>query len=178
MNSNTYSAWIVLGSAVCAWVAVGFFAWSIENTVASRMEGTTEAQQQEIERISTARLHAVARETVEERAALQTAANLDVISIVEAIEAVGDVARVEIEIGQALADTAETSNGVTRSVNTIIEGEGAFANLLHAASLLYSLPIPSEVKELQLERVPANEGKIGWRLIVHMRVLTTVEIST
>lgn len=175
--NNTYSVWIVLGSAICAWVAVGFSAWSIENAATARVEGTTEVQQEEIERISVARLHAVARETVEERAALKTVADIDIISIVEAIEAVGDVARVPIEIGQALADT-ESSGGTVRSVNVVVEGEGVFANLFHAASLLYTLPIASEVTEMRFERIPADSGKGEWRLIVHMRVFTTVEIST
>lgn len=180
MKDNTYLSWAVIGGALCAWAAVGFFAWTIENAAKARAEGETIIQQEEIERVSASRLRVVARETEEGRAELDSLANLDVISIIEAIEAVGNAARVSIEIGQALADSAQTAERATRSVNVVVEAQGSFANLVHAASLLYSLPIPSEVTEIQIERLPSDVGgkSAGWRFVAYVRVLTTVEIST
>jgi len=176
MKNTKYIPWLILFVAVCAWAFVAFFAWSISATKEAHASEKLDAEQQSIKSESIVRIHALARDTVEERATLNSLANLDVISIVDAIEAAGNAAHVEVEIGQALADSPGADKTNARSVNIVVEAQGSFNALMNTAALLYVLPVPSEVTQLQIERLPDSSGTRKWRLVARILVLTTANI--
>lgn len=177
-TDKAHITWMVIGAALCVWAGVGLFAWTVTNAAAERAERMASLKQEEAERASAFRVHTLARETQEERNALNMLAQQDIISIIESIERVGTTARVSLEIGQALAERENTSESGIRSVNVVVDATGSFSAVMHALALLETLPLPSEITQTQLERLPGESGKGGWRAVVHITVFTTVDISS
>lgn len=181
---KNYISWLALVLALFAWGFVGFLAWSISDarSVHLMQESTLEEGADELDEIL--RLHTLTRDTKDIRAELESLVHRDAMSIVEAIEQVGDDARVDIEIGQVLAGSPEPDvSSATPSIHTVgvaVEVLGSFSGVLHAAALLYSLPVPSTIDQMQFERLPAGESSRNkeWRLVVRIQVLTTADISS
>lgn len=179
-----YISWIALFLALSAWGFIGTLTWSISNAKIERIseESTHEEAVGELE--TALRVHSLARDTKDIRGELEALVHRDAISIVEAIEAVGDDARVGIKIGQVLAEPSEIAASPAapsiRIVGVAVEILGSFSGVMHAAELLYVLPIPSTVDQLQFERLPADESTKGkeWRLVARIQVLTTADISS
>ena len=179
-----YVPWLVLAFALIAWGAVGYFAWSVSGAEAARVSRQTALAEEAAKFESDLRMHAIARETREERAALEKIARTDLLSIVEAIEMVGEDADVRVGILQIAAgdpiSAASPDVPTIRPVNAVVEAQGAFGRLVHAAALLQVLPFPSEVYQMQFERIPPEAGGSagGWRFVARIRVLTTADISS
>ena len=115
---------------------------------------------------------------------LERIARTDLLSIVEAIEMVGEDADVRVGILQIAAgdpiSAASPDVPTIRPVNAVVEAQGAFGRLVHAAALLQALPFPSEVYQMQFERIPPEAGGNagGWRFVARIRVLTIADISS
>ena len=185
---ETYLPWFILALAFAACGAVGYFAWSISDAEAARVSSEATALEEASKFEVDLRIRALARETREARNALESIARTEVISIVEAVEAVGDDAGVRFEILQVAAGTpipaAAPEVPTIRPVNIVVTAQGTFPKLVHAATLLHALPLPSEVYQMQFERIPPEAGGSaggsagGWRFVVRVRVFTIAEISS
>jgi len=181
---TTYVPWVVFATALLAWGFVGFFAWSLSHAEVARVAEEASVTQKTTQREAALRLHALVRDTKDARAALDSLAQTDVVSMVEALEAVGDATRAHIEIGQVLAGNflpgASPEDTSVRAITVVVEAQGTFAMIVHTAALLYSLPVPSVVDQLQLDRLPkeADTSDGPWWLVARVRVLTTAEISS
>ncbi len=179
-----YISWFTLFLALSMWSTVGFLAWSVSGNHIENLSAETLLEEEAGEIEAALRLHTLARDTKDVRVELESLANKDAISIVEAIEAIGDDANVSIEIGQVLSEppalAASPAVPALRNVGVAVEVLGSFRAVMHAAALMYSLPIPSVVEGMQLEKLPVEERTAGkeWRLIMQVQVFTTANISS
>ncbi len=180
----SYVSWLSASLAFVAWAGVGFFAWSISEADSARASAEVSVGEKATEVDTTLRLHALARETKDLRATLESLTHIDVVSIVETIEAVGKDTHVALEINQVVADhplpAASPEAPPIRPVTVALEAQGTFEALLHTAALLHSLPVPSTVEQMQFEHLPvgADTKKGLWRFSARIRVLTTAAISS
>ncbi len=174
----TLLSWTTLVVALCAWGLVGYSVWTIMNGKEARASANISSEQAALRQTTSLRVHALARDTKEERAALDAYANHDVLSIVNTIEQVGKDAGVEIDMGQGLAP-GDSPTSAVHTISFIVEARGTFADVMHAATLLHSLAIPSKVEGMDFELVTEGGGsKSFWRLTTRMEVLTIAQITS
>ena len=177
-----YFSWIALVLAIALWAGVGYFLKVIADEEFTQTSRVSDAQQESVRQEAMLRIHAIARETKDARAELEKTAQVGVVEILETIERVGRDAGVSIEIGEVLSSPGTGSASIVRSAAFVVESEGTFGKIMHAAALLESLPIPSSIDEIQFEQLPSSgSGRSGtslWRLVVRMHFLTTADISS
>jgi len=70
-----------------------------------------------------------------------------------------------------------------RAVSFLVEAEGSFAALMRTAELFETLPLPSSVQNLELERALSLNESAGktvalWRLTARISVFTSSEIPS
>ena len=182
--STTYFPWITFLAAIALWVGVGYFAWMIYAQTFLREEKIADLDQESIRPSAALRLHALVRDTKEESAELESIARVDIIDMVESVERVGRDVGIPIEIGQAISDPNSDSGSAVHSIGFVVEGEGSFAKVLHAAALFESLPQPSFVDEVQFEMTPASATGSKkstanvWHFVVRIRFISTAELSS
>jgi len=164
---------------IIVWSGVGYFAWAISSAEAGGLSQIVSMEQESAEYTAVLRQRAVARETKEARATLENIADADVVQMLETIEAVAEETRIPIQVGQGLSVSTSGSVSPVRSVSFIVEAQGTFAQVVHTAALLESLPAPASFGELQLERLSSASGGSGqntWRMVARVRIFTTADI--
>jgi|SRR3989344_995946 len=184
MSHISYLSWGALVASLLAWGCVAWFALIIADVGAARASSQNSAQQTSAKQTASLRTHSLAIETSGARAQLEAIAGMDIVSIVDTINAVGKDAGVHIQIGQALSTPGDKGGSPVRAVSFIVGAEGDFASVMQAASLLATLPIPSVVDQLDFEHIrdlsgaAASGKKAPWRLNAHVRFLTTADTSS
>ncbi|MBI4133001.1 hypothetical protein HY478_00135, partial [Candidatus Uhrbacteria bacterium] len=151
--STSYSAWLALLGAVLMWGGIAYGLWAINSAQASREQKIVEAEQLAIQQSAALRLHALARDTKEQREKLEKVARMDIVEILDAIEGLARDAKVPVEIGQAHSEPGSAASPV-HAAFFVIQIQGSFAQIFHTVSLLEAIPIPSSVSELDFERLP------------------------
>jgi len=174
-----YGSWTLLGLAACLWIAVIFFAWTIEGEKDTLASSQTSAKAREEQQSRTTQLQSLVRETKDARAQLDALAHVDVVSMVDAIDMVGKDAGVYIQIGQAVPEAAKNSS--VHAVNFGVSADGSFAALLRAVALLQTLPIPASFEQVQFsytggESTPGTSA--SWHMSARIRILSTADISS
>ncbi|MEK7133807.1 MAG: hypothetical protein AAB804_01925 [Patescibacteria group bacterium] len=179
-----YIGWPLLLLTVLVWVGVGMFAQTIladEESQVFRMQQTQEAENKDA---STIRLHALAQDTEQKRGQLDAILRVDVVSIVDMIEAAGKAAGVKLIVNNAQPENTplpQTANGTQVIVTGfVVEAQGTFASLMHLIRLFETFPLPSKIGRFDMERIsatgPGTSG--GWRINAHIRILTTSDTSS
>ena len=182
--TTTYLPWVTTLVAIALWIGVGYFAWTIYSQEFLSAEKIADLDQGSVRQAAALRLHALVRDTKEERAKLESVARVDFIEMLEFIEQVGRDVGIPIEIGQAISAPDSGAGSRVRSVGFVVEGEGSFAKVMHAAALFEALPKPSFVDELQFEMIPASSAGSKksavnlWHMVVRMRFISTADISS
>lgn len=167
--------------ALAAWALVGYFAWTIAEDEGRRVADGREAQLVIIRDAQAVRTHALALDAAQDGAKLKSLLDLDVVSVSNMIEEVGRTAGVKVKLGDAQSERGAASDGLAiRAVGFIVTAEGRFQELLHVLRLFETLPIPSSVTRLDIERGPKSSGGAPslWHMNVYIRVLTTSDISS
>ena len=171
--------------AIAAWVGVAYLAWSVYTMQANR--GTLIRRSEQVATLKTiaARMHAVLQETVADRSALVTASKVDVLSVVNAIESVGMIAKVKLQVnGAQPGPEISGKNGSVsiRPINFAIQTDGSFSSVMYVVQLLEALPFPTTITQLEIARSQLEEqGKntsAPWHVNISLRLLTTAEISS
>ncbi len=174
-----YSSWVALAAAVALWAGVGYFAWMITSAAEEHAARIAGMEQEELEHAAALRLHALARDTEDARTKLEQLSDSDIVEILDIIESLARDTGVPIGIGQA-PSISSTEASPVRVASFIIEAQGTFTQVAQAVALLESLPIPSHLDELQLERLPSAESgksaKSSWRVVTQIRFFTTADI--
>ncbi|MBI4133277.1 hypothetical protein HY478_01555 [Candidatus Uhrbacteria bacterium] len=178
-NIIPYGSWIVLLLALSLW---GGIAWGLStvNSVHSEREAKRlEAEQAAVLQSAALRLHALARETKSEREKLEGVAHSDILEILNTVEAIARDSKIPIHIGEAVSEVGSDSSSPLRSASFVIGASGSFSDLLHVVSLLESLPIPSSIADVHLERLTElSKGAPQWRVVTRVRFFTTADISS
>lgn len=181
MLYRTSTAILSATLALIAWGLVGYFAWTINADESNRLADAREAQMATIANAHAVRTHALALDTAGESEQLKTLLGVDVVSAAYMIEGVGRISGVTVRLGDALPEGASSSDGLApKTVGFIATADGKFTALLRAARLFETLPIPSNVTRVDIERAPRSSGDTSslWHMNVYIRVLTTSDISS
>ncbi|OGG77853.1 hypothetical protein A3B35_02330 [Candidatus Kaiserbacteria bacterium RIFCSPLOWO2_01_FULL_54_24] len=182
--TTTYLPLITALVAIALWTGVGYLAWTIYSQEFLSAEKIADLDQESVRQAAALRLHALVRDTKEERTKLEDIARVDIIAMLESVEQIGRDVGIPIEIGQAISTSDPDSGKRVRSVGFVVEGEGSFAKVMHAAALFEALPKPSFVDDLQFEMIPASSAGAKkpaaslWHLVVRMRFISTADISS
>lgn len=174
---SRYGSWLALLAAITLWAGVGYFAWMITAAAEEHSSKIASMEQEELESATALRLHALARDTKDERAKLEQISGADILEILDTIEALARDTGVPIQTGAPSISSNEASP--VRVASFIVEAQGTFTQVAQAVALLESLPVPSALDELQLERTPDREGSKparNWRVVTQVRIFTTADI--
>ena len=177
MKNITYLAYLSLAACLLAWVGVAYFASTISSDELARAAAIETMQQSSMKGASTVRTHALAQETQGERAMLDQLLSADVVGIANMIEAAGKAAGVKAKLGDAQFENTPSADQGPKinAVGFVVQAEGKFSALMQATQLLESLPAPSSVQRLDIEKTP---GSASWHMNAYIRVLTTADISS
>jgi len=179
-------AWTAVAAAAALWTGVFMYAAWISAERDAGMSQAADAQSVSEREIANIRLHALVRDTENLRTQLEGLARADVIGIANTIDSIGKIAGVTLKIGAATPESTVQKRGtvntsVLHAVGFVIEADGTFPSLMHAAALLESLPTLSSVQGMEFEHTPlsgssASAKSAPWHLTARIRVLTAVDI--
>lgn len=179
MLYRTSTAILVLTLALVAWGGVGYFAWTIRADEEKRVTDARDAQLTAVQNAQTIRTRALVLDAAPDAAKLRALLDVDVVSASYMMEEVGRAAGVRIQLSDAQPEGEAGSDILpVKAVGFVVTADGKFPELLRAARLLETLPIPSSVTRLGIERAPKSAGNTSglWHLNMYIRVLTTSEI--
>lgn len=183
MNRSTYLAILLVLLAIGAWVGVVLFSQSIQAQEADVVSTLQSQEQSSDAQSSSVRLHALAQDAAPQSAVLDTALQNDVVSIANTLQAAGTPAGVKLTISGALPEAAPSSDAGASQIQAIgfaVEGSGSFSAVMRVAQLLETLPLPSSVQQLDIQRVDNSSGvpTAAWHMNAYVHVLTSAPISS
>lgn len=180
-SRDTYLAWFALLLAILLWGAVLYTAMAIRTEAIASADSAARSETQVDKAAYTQRIAALATDTAQERAALDTLVQSDIVSIIDIIEAAGKTARVQATVSDALPEggAQEMPGGSQlQVVSFIVQAQGSFSSLMRAISLFEHLPLPSSVGQVELQYLSTTDSRAQpWRMTVRIRVLTTAASS-
>ncbi len=173
-NRSVRLAWSLLAMGVVAWLGVGIAVFALGTMRAARVEQEATMKTMTALQLQQLRTQTLARATEDDRARLESIASQDAAHMIHIIEAAGTDAGVVTHVGQAMSG-AVSNSAVLHPASLIVEAEGPFPNVVRAAQLLGSLPVPSVVDSIELNRLDMlTASKVPtWRLAVTVRFLTS-----
>lgn len=182
-TKDIYIAWLLLGVAVLAWAATGWFSWTISSVEAQRANDIEEAQRSSAQQNTVVRIHALVQDTTVQRAELDQLLTTDVVSVANTLKGIGNAAGVNVTLSGAVPETSSdpaSANSDIQVVGFSLQADGTFAALMHAEELLETLPLASSVDRVDIQRAPTQAGAPNglWHLNAFIRVLTTAPISS
>lgn len=157
---------------------MGLLVWTLWADEAARAAQISAAQSASTKTADAQRLQSIARDSADDRAALDVLAHTDIISIVDTIDALGGEAGVKLTIGQATPDDASLESVAGSGLHALafdIEGNGSFGALMKAVALFETMPIPAQLEQLHLAR---NDNTVAfpWHMSMRAHVYTTASI--
>ena len=174
--------WGLLVVAIAAWGAVAWWIPHIQTMVKNHEVAAQESVQRQMKDVAAIRMHALVFETAAERTRLAAFARTDIVDAAKKIEGAGLPTGVRFRVRDA---SVETIAGLPRSsplqpIGFVIDGDGTFAQLMHAVALLQSLPFPLQIEQLDISSVPADAVKElpVWHANLRVRLLTAAPIPS
>ena len=175
-------SWVTLLIAILAWCGVGAFAMWLLQMQAERSAYIAEAAAVNLQQGQAAQLRALARETMDSRASLEKATNVDLLSAVTLIESVHASSTSVHVVGAQGTKTVVKGQTQLNTVDLTVRAEGPFLSLVHIMQMLESLPLSTSVQQINLYRIPvdpnAKNTTTVWSLDVRLRFYTTASLST
>jgi hypothetical protein len=184
-NSLIIGSWTALLAAVLVWGGVALLAYKLVQLQSERIAFLDNASAANLEQGQAAKLHALVRETENERAVLDAASGVDVLSAVNAIESV-DSSGVRVKVVDAQAERSLIAKTSTSSpVNFVIlsaHAEGPFSAIMNLVQMLETLPLATTVQAITIGRGsvdPAVKNAAPtWTLNIRLRFLTTTALPS
>ncbi len=170
------TSWILLAVALLAWAAVGYAAYAMVQTAEARASDAKLALTKANQIALNQRVQSLAATTDGERTRLNAILGVDLVTMINTIEAAGNSAGVQSKVSDAaLSGTQPVQNGEpVRGVVFSVQASGSYAQVMRAAKLYEALPLLSTVDQMEIERVQSGESKTAvWNMLVRIRVLTT-----
>jgi hypothetical protein len=153
-----------------------YAAFSIQTQALSSATEVAQSQQQ-LDRIAyVQRLSALASDTKDERATLESLVQPDVVSIVNTIEAAGQSAHISATVSDALPEgpLQQLPGGESlQAVAFVVQAHGTFPEMMKLGALFEKLPLASSVEQFDLEHTSAGDQTVSWSLTARIRVMTT-----
>lgn len=171
-----YITGAAVAGSLCALGALGGFIWMIAAIEQERdaLAGyVTERNNISQRDTYVASLHALARDTVEEREELASfIAGEDTVETVSLLRETADAAGVQMEVRSvnAVQGPADVDADTIGAVTITLRAQGTFGNVFHMLALLETLPHAISVEEVNIERIPTSETG-QWSMTTELRVL-------
>lgn len=175
-----YLAFGVLAISFLAWGSVWLLTYDISGRIAAHTATLAAQETQGVRDSANLKMHSLARDTLAERIALSGLVNTDVVGIAAQIQAAGKSAGTATVIGAATPVAIGDNSAGVHAIEFIVQSNGTFAQVMKAARLFSTLPLPSSLQDLDLEQTPAEGAqKTGpWQLSARIRVYTSADISS
>jgi len=181
MKRTIYLSYLLAAIALLAWALVIYAGFAIDSTALGEAQTIAAQQQQSDQAGYQDRIHSLAAQTTLQRLQLGTLTSTDVVTIVTLLETTGK--SVGAKVSTALPEGGSVTlpgGGVLQPIAFVVDASGSFSSLMHALALYETLPIPSQVEQVDLEYVTTTPGASAgsWHLTAHVRVLTSADISS
>ncbi len=180
-NRVTVTSWIVIALALAAWGGVFASAYMIRSTAIQRSNDTKDALTKANQAALNNRVQTLAENTKESRDQLAAIAGSDVVGVIDVIDAAGKRAGLNAKVSDAAVGGTQQlgKNGDTlRAVVFNVQGEGSFAQVMHAAALYEKLPLLSSIDQMDIEKIQTTDPKApAWRIAVRIRVQTLISVA-
>ena len=172
-------ALLFLALAALLWGAVAYGAYETRRLATARASSALSAEARLDRDAHQRRLAALAEDTVSERDALDARTSLDVVAILTVLEKAGRDVGTDVQVNDAQAEgiveNLPTGDSL-RALGFIVEALGSYASLMRLVSIYEHLPLISEVRHVEIERL--NSESVGpWRATIRVRVYTTAPVS-
>ncbi|HTR18479.1 MAG TPA: hypothetical protein VMH91_00665 [Candidatus Paceibacterota bacterium] len=179
-TSLTYGSFAALALSLSMWGAAWFFFSDTSARLAARAEALSSSSIQNAQQVNAIELHAIVVDTASDRATLDGFVGTDVVGIANAIQSAGQAAGTKTTIGSATAATHQNPTSGVSQLEFVVQSTGTFAQVWRAAQLFGSLPLPSNVEELDFEQLPSSGPGQGssWQLTARISVLTSAHVSS
>jgi hypothetical protein len=177
-------AWGMLALAVLAWIGVGFCAYQIGSLEDARDADTQSSQQSSQQAIQASYVHGIVSSSADERAQLDALTTIDPASLADMIDSAGASAGVGLTINNTSAEDVSSVGGKTaqQGFSFLATSQGSFASVMHAASLLESLPVPSSVQVINFSHPQAAPdaatGNAEWQMNAQVQILSASNASS
>ncbi len=186
MTRSTLFAWSVAVLALIAYLAVGWFGWTISRQESDRAANFANAQDEYARQAQAARLHAAVADTVSQRQALEGLIPSDILSVAGMLADAGTSAGVSLQLSNALPESAPSSSDANPIyvVGFDIQAQGSFSALMRAIAILETLPIAASVERFDVQTndsgaTPSSSASgAAWHMSAYIRALTTAPISS
>lgn len=176
-NSLTLVSFVALILAIAAWGGVWFLFSDISTRLTERAQAVSTNEIQSSKQENATEMHALVSQTTAQRVQLDSDVSTDVVGIASQIDAAGTSAGVQTTIGSASVLATSAAAGVSQ-LAFVVQADGSFAQVWRAAQLFQSLPLASQVTELDFEEIPGSNATPQWQLTAHIDVLTSAQVSS
>lgn len=184
MYAKALGSWIILGIALVAWVAGGWWAYQIDKMVSDREAQLQANSEQHAKDVAALRMRALTAETAADRAKLLDLVKIDVVEAAKQIESAGVPAGVKFRVRDAALDAVPAKQvSPLQPVSFSVDADGSFEQLLRSIALLRSLPFPLQIAQLDLSRVPSSDEASAsktpqWHATLRLRLLTIAPLPS
>ena len=185
MNSQlfNYVGWLAVVVALTAWGGFFGLVWQLNNERTSYASTQVALLRVQDELSVAANLHALTRDTKQDREALNAFASTDVLMAVDMIEKIGALAGTKVHVEGATAGQL-SNNKSSKDVHAFLIAattEGKLQSILRVLALLETLPFATSLYALELQQIQVNSQEKptsdSWRLTVRVRIITTSPIG-
>jgi len=171
-------SFVTFAAAIAAWAGVWFLFSDTSTRLMDRASTLSTLSSQSSQQANTIAVHALVSNSTTQRQQLDTDISTDVVGIADQINAASQAAGVHTTIGSASVVGTSAAAGVNE-LEFIVQGTGSFQQVWRAAQLFQTLPLVSQVSELDFEEVPGTvKGASQWQLTAHIQVLTNAQVSS
>jgi hypothetical protein len=182
-NSLQIRSWTFLLVATLMWAGTIYFIVVLVQMEGERARYAAEAAEANVQQGQAAQLRVLARETQQERSALEKISNIDVLSAVNLIESIGaSSTSVRVESAHAVKTTAKAGANQMNVVDLYARTEGSFSYVMNVIKALENIPLPAAIQQVDLSHSPIeSNSKLKndiWQLNIRLRFYTTSTLST
>lgn len=167
--------------AVLAWTGIWYLGNGILDAASARASTASSAQVQSDRAAYTQRIAALVADTRDDRATLENASEMHIVSIVTMIENIGTKTGITVKVNNAQSQGSAPELPGGGSLNAFalaIEADGSFAQIMRTVQALESLPLPSSIEQLEISLNGGDPGKShGWHLNARVNVFTASTAS-
>jgi hypothetical protein len=185
MNAKqiTTGSWVALVIAVLSWCGVAYFTYVLVQMQAEHSANVADAAVANMQEGQSAQLRALARETEDDRAALISATNIDLITAVNSIESLNASSTpVQVTSAQPIKSNNKSGAQPVNVVDLTVETDGQFSSVMRVVQMLETLPLATVVQEVDINRkesvTTGKNAPSAWSANVRLRFYTTAALSS
>ncbi len=167
--------------ALAMWAGVIFASQMIRSTAIQRSNDTQAALTKANQAALNKKVAALAESTKEKRDELAGLAGTDVVAVVDVIDSVAKASGITAKVSDAAVGGTQQlgkTGDTLRAVVFNVQGDGTFAQIMHAASLYEKLPLLASIDQMDIEKIQSTDPKAPtWHIAVRIRVQTLISVS-